>query len=86
NNKDPQKSVTPTSKRKPGCWIVHDPGNDAPCTGCVSSPDDPNWGGPDPRHDQRSNILFVDGHTESLRPSQWYYAGTPYLDPARGGP
>ena len=86
NSRDPQRAVTATSKKKPGCWIVHDPGNDAPCTGCVSSPDDPNWGGPDPRHDTRSNILFVDGHTESLRPNQWYYAGTPFLDPARGGP
>ncbi len=86
NTKDPQRAVTATSKKKPGCWIVHDPGNDAPCTGCVSSPDDPNWGGPDPRHDLRSIVMFVDGHTESLRPNQWYYAGTPYLDPARGGP
>ncbi len=86
NTRDPQRSVTPTSRKKPGCWILHDPGNDAPCTGCVSSPDDPNWGGPDPRHEFRSNVMFVDGHTESLKPAQWYYAGTPFLDPARGGP
>ena len=45
--KDPDNCVTPVSQRKPGAWIVHDVGNDAPCVGCVSSPDDPNWGGPD---------------------------------------
>src|SRR3989454_1229563 len=31
NTKDPQKCVTPRSPEKPGCWIVHDPANDAPC-------------------------------------------------------
>ena len=85
NSKDPQKCVTPQSPEKPGCWIVHDPANDAPCVGCVTSSSDPNWGGPHLRHNQRSNIAFVDGHIQALKSSQWYWAGTPWLKPSEGG-
>ncbi len=86
NSKDPDKAVTPLSKRKIGTWIVHDVGNDAPCVGCVSSPDDPNWGGPDPRHNTRANNLYADGHADSLKTRQWYWADTPWLKPDVGGP
>jgi len=85
NTKDPLKCVTPTSTEKPGCWIVHDPANDAPCSGCVTSAGDPNWGGPHLRHIQKSNIAFTDSHVESFKASKWYYAGTPWLKPALGG-
>jgi prepilin-type N-terminal cleavage/methylation domain-containing protein/prepilin-type processing-associated H-X9-DG protein len=85
NTKDPLKCVTPTSPEKPGCWIVHDPANDAPCTGCVTSAGDPNWGGPHLRHNQRSNVAFADSHIETLRASKWYYAGTAWLKPELGG-
>jgi prepilin-type N-terminal cleavage/methylation domain-containing protein len=86
NTKDPYRCVTPTSPEKPGCWIVHDPAMDAPCTGCVTSPGDPNWGGPHLRHLARSNVAFADMHIEPLKASQWYYAGTPWLKPTEGGP
>lgn len=79
--KDRDKSVTPTTFKKPGCWIVHDVGNDAPCVGCVASREDPNWGGPDPRHNGRSNNLYADGHVESQKPRQWYWSDTPWLKP-----
>ena len=85
NSRDPFKCVTPASPEKPGCWIVHDPANDAPCTGCVTSAGDPNWGGPHLRHNQRSNVLFADTHVETLRASDWYWAGTPWLKPDTGG-
>jgi prepilin-type processing-associated H-X9-DG protein len=85
NTKDPLRCVTPTSAEKPGCWIVHDPANDAPCSGCVTSSGDPNWGGPHPRHIQRSNIAFADSHVETFKPSKWYYSGTPWLKPTLGG-
>jgi prepilin-type N-terminal cleavage/methylation domain-containing protein/prepilin-type processing-associated H-X9-DG protein len=85
NTKDPQKCVTAQSPEKPGCWIVHDPANDAPCTGCVTSQGDPNWGGPHLRHNGRSNVLFADGHIQAMKASQWYWAGTPWLKPAVGG-
>ncbi len=85
NTKDPLKSVTPTSPEKGGCWIVHDPANDAPCSGCVTSPGDPNWGGPHLRHIQKSNVSFADGHVETLKASTWYWAGTPWLIPSVGG-
>ena len=85
NTEDPQLCVTTKSPEKPGCWIVHDPADDAPCTGCVTSAGDPNWGGPHPRHSGRSAILFVDSHVESLQPSTWYWAGTPWLKPEFGG-
>ena len=85
NTKDPNLCVTPASPEKPGCWIVHDPQNDEPCTGCVTAVGDPNWGGPHLRHNQRSNVAFADNHVESLKSSRWYWTGTPWLKPDVGG-
>ena len=77
-------SVTDTTPEKPGCWILHDPGDDAPNSGGVTG-DDPNWGGPMPRHDKRSAVLFIDGHVVSLKPSIWYWSLSPWLKPDVGG-
>jgi prepilin-type processing-associated H-X9-DG protein len=85
NTTDRLTCVTPQSPGKPGCWIVHDVANDAPCVGCVGSLDDPNWGGPNPRHNDRSNNAFVDGHVEAMKPMQWYWGGTPWLNPDSAG-
>ena len=82
NTKDPNRCVTPTSKEKPGCWIVHDPGNDAPNTGGVTN-DDGNWGGPLMRHGGRGNIAFADTHVENFASSKWYWSGTPWLKPSQ---
>ena len=80
---DPEQCVTPMSDEKPGCWIVHDPGDSSPCGGCVVSADG-NWGGPHLRHLSRSIVLFTDGHTEVKRSSEWYWSGTPWLNPREG--
>lgn len=85
NTTNPEQCVTPASPEKPGCWIIHDPANDAPCTGCVTSANDPNWGGPHPRHGGRSAVSFADTHIESLRPKRWYWSGTTWLRPDIGG-
>jgi prepilin-type N-terminal cleavage/methylation domain-containing protein/prepilin-type processing-associated H-X9-DG protein len=84
NTKDPLKCVTATTPEKPGCWILHDPGNDAPNTGGVSGTD-PNWGGPMPRHNGQSAISFMDGHVTSLKPLMWYWSLSPWLQPTQGG-
>jgi len=84
NTIDPNKCVTPSSPEKAGCWIVHDPANDAPNTGGVTN-DDPNWGGPLLRHSRRSNLLFSDGHTQSMLATRWYWGTTPWLKPDIGG-
>ena len=84
NTPNPNLCVTTATPEKPGCWILHDVGDDAPNTGSVSN-DDPNWGGPMPRHNGRSAIAFMDVHVESLRPAKWYWAGTPWLKPDAGG-
>ena len=84
NTANPLQCVTASSPEKPGCWILHDVGNDAPNTGSVAG-DDPNWGGPMPRHNGRSAIAFVDGHVAYMKPSQWYWADTPWLKPTVGG-
>jgi prepilin-type N-terminal cleavage/methylation domain-containing protein len=84
NTKDPAKCVTATTPEKPGCWIVHDPAADAPNTGGVTS-DDPNWGGPHPRHAGLSAIAFADNHIESLKPVRWFWGTTPWLKPDQGG-
>lgn len=85
NSKDPDKCVTTASPEKAGCWIVHDPAKDDPCTGCVTSAGDPNWGGPHLRHNGRSNISFADSHVEALKARAWYYAGSTWLKPDLGG-
>ena len=85
NTTDPQLCVTVNTPEKPGCWIIHDPGDDAPNTGGVTG-DDPNWGGPHPRHNARSAVAFLDTHVESMKPSQWYWSLSPWLDPKKGGP
>ncbi len=85
NSTDPNRAVTDASPEKPGAWIVHDAQRDDPCVGCVTSPGDPNWGGPHPRHNKRSAIAFADTHIESFRPRQWYWSGTPWLKPDLGG-
>ena len=85
NTTDPLQCVTDATPEKPGCWILHDPGDDAPNVGGVTN-DDPNWGGPLPRHDGRSAIAFMDGHVASLKPSAWYWSLTPWLQPKVGGP
>jgi prepilin-type N-terminal cleavage/methylation domain-containing protein/prepilin-type processing-associated H-X9-DG protein len=85
NTTDPNQCVTIQSAQKPGCWILHDVADDAPCVGCVSSPDDPNWGGPFPRHNLRSNDAYLDGHVQPEKPARWYWARTPWLMPNVGG-
>lgn len=81
---NPAKCVTAQSPKKPGCWIVQDPSSAAK-PGQMATTDDPNWGGPRLRHNSRSVVTFVDGHTETLKSAQWYWPTTPWLDPARGG-
>ena len=83
NTTNPLACVTASTPEKPGCWILHDPGDDAPDTGGVSG-DDPNWGGPDPRHNGRSAVAFMDGHIASLKPSAWYWSLTPGCSPPWG--
>ena len=64
NTPNPLLCVTTATPEKPGCWSLHDPGDDAPNTGGVTG-DDPNWGGPEPRHNGRSAIALLDGHIDS---------------------
>jgi prepilin-type N-terminal cleavage/methylation domain-containing protein/prepilin-type processing-associated H-X9-DG protein len=84
NTTDYNKCVTERSTEKPGAWVLHDPANDAPCTGCVTS-DDPNWGGPHLRHAGRSAVLLADNHVEVLKSSRWFASGSPWLKPDVGG-
>jgi prepilin-type processing-associated H-X9-DG protein len=51
----------------------------------VISPSAANWGGPSIRHNRKSEVGFLDGHAESMKPSQWYWHWTPWLNPALGG-
>jgi prepilin-type N-terminal cleavage/methylation domain-containing protein/prepilin-type processing-associated H-X9-DG protein len=83
--RDPKKCITPESPEKAGAWVLQDPETDDPCTGCVTSPTDPNWAGPHLRHNRRSNVAFADSHIEALPASTWYWGGTPWLKPEVGG-
>jgi prepilin-type N-terminal cleavage/methylation domain-containing protein/prepilin-type processing-associated H-X9-DG protein len=82
---NPAICVTVKSTEKPGSWVLQDPGDDAPCTGCVTSSTDGNWCGPQLRHSAKSNVLFADAHVALLASSSWYWAKTPWLRPELGG-
>jgi prepilin-type processing-associated H-X9-DG protein len=76
-------AVTPASPPKFGAWMLGDP-QVGDCPGCVTGADNPNWCGPQLRHNTRSSNGFADGHVESMK-GFWYYGNTPWLDPSRGG-
>jgi prepilin-type N-terminal cleavage/methylation domain-containing protein/prepilin-type processing-associated H-X9-DG protein len=84
NTTDPARCVTPQSKEKSGCWVLHDPASSQPAA-LVIDPNDPNWGGPQLRHNGRSNLLFADGHVTNTKASAWYWANSPWLKPDIGG-
>jgi len=85
--------VTSTSLYKSGGWILTNPNETDPWGVAVlagSAAQHPNWQdwcGPDMRHagSQKSTVTFVDGHIELLKASQWYWADTPWMNPAVGG-
>lgn len=40
---------------------------------------------PNDRHLGRANVAFADGHVKAMLNTDWYFPGTPWLDPKRGG-
>ena len=85
NNANPALCVSLTSVVKPGSWIIPDPGSNVAGSQGANNPADPNWGGQHLRHDERSEVLFSDGHVEGLK-NTWYFSGSPWLNPNLGGP
>jgi prepilin-type N-terminal cleavage/methylation domain-containing protein/prepilin-type processing-associated H-X9-DG protein len=83
NSSDPTKCVTASSPEKNESWLVDDVGGYGGSMVC--SMGDPNWGGPSMRHVGRSGVGFVDGHVASMKPLQWYWLWTPWLNPNLGG-
>jgi len=51
---------------KHGCWILT-------TTDIITAVSTTNvdWGAPDPRHNEMSNVAFLDGHVKAMKPS-WY--------------
>jgi prepilin-type N-terminal cleavage/methylation domain-containing protein/prepilin-type processing-associated H-X9-DG protein len=80
---DPARCVTARSVEKTEVWCLEDVGGFG--TTMVTSPNEPNWGGPSIRHGGRSEVGFLDGHAEGMKASQWYWHWTPWLNPASGG-
>ncbi|HLX68611.1 MAG TPA: prepilin-type N-terminal cleavage/methylation domain-containing protein [Verrucomicrobiae bacterium] len=81
---DPSLCVTAESPEKKQCWVLDDPGDVEGGLVVAPSSADDNWCGPSIRHSGRSNIGFLDGHHEAMKPT-WYYHWTPWLNPAAGG-
>ncbi len=75
----PWISSTPRSSDL-DAWILQDP----TATSAQDIATD-IWAAPTPRHNDRINVAFVDGHVKTMLPSAFYYGNTPWLDPARGG-
>jgi prepilin-type processing-associated H-X9-DG protein len=84
NSTDGALCVTLQSPEKKQCWVMDDPGGVESILVTGPSSSDDNWCGPSIRHSGRSNIGFMDGHNEAMKPN-WYYHGTPSLIPALGG-
>ena len=82
NTADPAKCVTTSSMEKTEVWCLDDVGGFG--GGFVTS-DQPNWGGPSIRHGGKSQVGFMDGHAEGMKPSRWYWYWTPWLNPSAGG-
>ena len=85
--------VTRQSLYKSGGWILTNP-NETDYWGTAvlagSAAQHPNWQdwcGPDLRHNgsTASMVVFVDGHVEAKKSSEWYWADTPWMDPKVGG-
>ena len=79
---DPKKCVTVNSIEKTEVWCLDDV---AGFGGSMVVSAAENWGGPSIRHGGRSEVGFLDGHGEGMKPSQWYWRWTPWLNPDRGG-
>ena len=92
NTTDPNLACTSKALYKPGCWILTNPNEKdywgtAVLAGVGGHPNWQDWGGPHLRHNslQMSNVGFLDGHSEPMKASQWYWADTPWMNPAIGG-
>jgi prepilin-type N-terminal cleavage/methylation domain-containing protein/prepilin-type processing-associated H-X9-DG protein len=81
---NPSLCVTAQSPQKAGAFVLNDPAAPNPYT-FVTAPDNPDWSGPELRHNGRSAVTMTDGHVENKKSSEWYWAGTPWLDPKTGG-
>ena len=64
------------------CLFFADPVG--PTTDQVGWPDriagDPNWCAPNPRHNDRVNLGYFDGHVKTVLPISFYFGGSPALD------
>lgn len=77
--------VTEESPQKAGGFIINDPAATAPNAEVVD-PANGDWCGPELRHDDgRSVVALADGRVETMKASEWYWAGTPWLNPNIGG-
>ena len=82
---DASLCVTQQSPQKAGGFIINDPGATVPNAEVVD-PANGDWCGPELRHnDGRSVVAMTDAHVETMKASQWYWAGTPWLNPSIGG-
>ena len=85
NTTDPNLCVTVQSPQKAGAFVLNDAGATQPNSLVIDS-NNPDWCGPELRHNGgRSVVTMTDGHVEVRRAAGWYWAGTPWLDPKKGG-
>ena len=80
--------VTSSSPLKSAAYILVDP---TAAGGYASEPDGTGSGqngdaaAPAVRHTGFVNIAFADGHAKAMRPEDFYYPNSPWLDPTTGG-
>ena len=78
--------VAPSASIKNGCLFFADPASGT--TNQYDKSDnmsggDGNWCAPLARHTDLANVTFVDGHVKAMRLSNFFYAGSPFIDPAK---
>ncbi|MCW3062549.1 MAG: prepilin-type N-terminal cleavage/methylation domain [Capsulimonas sp.] len=77
--------IASPSVARDGCLFMADPvgatTNQVGWAGRVAT--DGNWCAPLARHTDLANVAFIDGHIKAMRPSAFFFGGSPFLDPAK---
>jgi prepilin-type N-terminal cleavage/methylation domain-containing protein/prepilin-type processing-associated H-X9-DG protein len=72
--------VTTASTPKESSWLLADP----TVNGYADSGNG-DWAAPILRHNGMTSIGYLDGHVKVMLPDAWYFPGSQWLDPTRGG-
>ena len=88
NPPGPDGYVAESSPAKPMSYLLGDLAGEPNLPGVPDwlTGNDNEWAGPGVRHLGTTNVLFFDGHVKAMHAGDFYYPGSPWLEPTKGGP